>query len=157
MKRIAVSALALVALAPGALWLRGLLASDATRIRGMLERMARGFNASSARRALGGLADDFREETSGMTKPEVHETLAYLFLAQRDPETKEFLFKVELGEPEIAISEAASPRTADLRVEAAFLRLARRSWESAWRVEIQAELEKRKEGWRVVRSRHRSF
>ena len=154
MKKIALTlAAALIAWALG-YWIYLLCASDSTRIRWLIEKMERGFNASSARATVSGLADGFVEETSGVEREEIHKFLLYLFFHERDPQTKEFKYRVELDPPEIDIS--AERKAATVKLAARFLERRGGTWQATWEVGIDADLKKGNEGWRIVQSRHRT-
>lgn len=152
---IGVIGIALAALAVH--WIRLTTASDETRIRWLLEEMEEGFNDSSASSVVSGLSEEFLEESERLEKHQIRQFLLYLFLRERDPETKEFRFRVRLHEPDIQVA-LPDAREATVRLRAEFLRLRNgkdRSWETTWEADIQAQLRKEDDGWKVHRSRHR--
>ncbi|MBI4602169.1 MAG: hypothetical protein HY721_09435 [Planctomycetes bacterium] len=156
-RKILSLAIFLLAACLGAWWAYRALAPEETKIRWLVESMAEGFNRSRPSRTIEGLAEDFREDTAKASKPEVHQFLAYLFLKERDEKTKDFLWKVELEEVEVSVLSEEEPRKAELGLTAAFSRRAGGSWSPVWKARIDAELEEREEGWRVVRARHEAL
>jgi hypothetical protein len=131
-------------------WLYGALASDTTKIRWLIEGMAESFNDMSSGGTVKGLSEEFEEETSGATKPEVRTFLVYIFLKERDEETKDFLYRVELDPPRIDVKG----EKADVSLDARFFRKRGEGWKSIWVVGIEAKLRKEDAGWRIHRSSH---
>ena len=136
-----------------AYWIYVSLVSDSTRIRWLLDEMEDGFNASSARAVVSGLSKDFQEETSRVSSQDIRSFLVYTFLKERDSKTKEFRFRVELGEPQIEVQEPEK-KEATVKVRAGFFERRGDRWRVVWEVDIEGDLEKREEGWKIVRSRH---
>ena len=78
-----------------ALWLGGralyvALASPQKKIRWRLEEMVEGFNETRMRPVLGGIAADFVDRTSEITREDLQRTLAWMFLNETG-EQGEFL------------------------------------------------------------------
>jgi len=126
--------------------------SDSTRIEWLLNDMAAGFNASSASRTVGGLAEDFIEEHNRVEKDQLKAFLFQLFLSERDPTTKDFRYRVSLDSPRIEVDP--SGKSAKVSLLARFERLADKDWRNAWGVKIEAALEKKDGQWAVTRARH---
>ena len=140
-------------------WVYLRLAPEETKIEWLLDGMAKGFNSSRAAATVEGIAEGFEEETAHVSRSDVHQFLLYLFLNEREPKTKEFRFRVKLGKPSISLlpMEGDGQPRAELKLDAEFLELQGQDFKPAWQVSIEAELEKLPEGWRVLRSRHRSL
>ena len=144
-----------LAVAAFALWIAGravlrALASDETKIRRVLETMTDGFDRTRMDPILGGLARDYVDETSGATRQELREGLAYLFFTAKDEATKAFPYRarVEVGTVDVHAPAAACEalvRFVDLRggKEA-----------PAWEIAVHLELARGEDGWRISRSKH---
>jgi hypothetical protein len=147
-------------LAGGAVyWAYLKLVPEETRIAWLLDGMEKSFNSSRAGATLDGLGEEFREETAGLSRSDVHQVLVYIFLNERDPKTKELRFRVKLGRPAVSLQplEEGKPPRAEVKVDATFLELRGKDLQPAWEVSLEASLEKSREGWKVLRSRHRSL
>jgi hypothetical protein len=149
---------AILVVALAANWVRRALMSDEARIRELLETMADGFNRSRTGDCLDGLAEDFREETTGVDKGSIGNFLRLLFLRERDPQTKKFTYRVELPEAELKI-EVSAKQEGQARVDlvADFFKLAGEDWKLFWKARITADLEEGEDGWQVKRSRHETL
>lgn len=134
------------------------LASDEARIRWLVEAMAEGFEDRSAGRAVGGLAKDWRDLTSGIEREELRQGLVAWSFERRDS-AGEAPYRVEL--PEERFEVALDPEDEDAARLACVARFLERDGEDAervvWEVAIEAELERREEGWRIVRTTHETL
>jgi hypothetical protein len=154
--RIVAAAAAVVLLLLLGYWLRVSLASDATRIRWLVEDMKESFNSSSARGVVGGLSKDFVDESTRAERIDIHQFLIYFFQKERDPTTKEFKYHVDIEQPEITVEPEG--RKASVRIQADFRVRRGEERPSIWQVEIQGQLENDdEEGWLIVRASHRTI
>lgn len=140
------------------------LASDETRIRWLIEATIEAFNDSRVGGTIEGLAEEFREETAKLGRDEVKLILLHLFLQERDPQTKDFRFKVvpadKLAGREMELKvkfDPASPLKASLTLAVAFCKMQGEAAGPAWTIEVDASLEKKDDGWKVVTSRHKTL
>jgi hypothetical protein len=129
------------------------LASDETKIRWLVEDMAKGFDETRMDPILVAFAEDFRDETSGADRRSLREGLAYLFLTAKDPATKAFPYRVEVAIRELAVDDAApdSP-TADCELDARFLDLRAGASDPTWEIAVTAHWVRGEYGWRIARS-----
>jgi hypothetical protein len=137
------------------LWIGGralirALASDETKIRRLVETMADGFDRTRMDPILQGLSKEFVDETSGATRQELREALAYLFFTAKDETTKAFPYraKVEVG------SVAVHRPTAECAAEVRFVDLRGGMETPAWEIGVRLDLERGDEGWKIVKSRY---
>lgn len=134
-------------------WLVHALASDETRIRWVVEDMVDGFNAQRNDRVLAGLAKEFRDETSGATRDDVRQALAYAFFNEVDPKTNRFRLKARMADapPVVQVQEGEPPTAkAAVAVDIALLREDRE--ERWWDARVEGELLKRDGEWLWVRT-----
>ncbi len=130
--------------------------SDETRIRRVLQNSVDGFNDTHKKRCISALADDFREETTGLNRDLIGQRLVYLFLKEKHPDMNAFRFRIELVEDKLEIEVAdVSPKTAKVSVLARFSRIVKGEFVPVWDVDIDGGMEKTSDGWKVKRSRHR--
>jgi hypothetical protein len=140
-------------------WAFWALASEETRIRWLIQEMADDFNRSRPRACAEGLADDFRDDGSRVGKEEVTAYLLHLFLAARDPKTKEFLYRVEVPDEGFEVKvEPGEPPRARANLVPRFQELRSDSPDGAarpiWEVRLEAWLTKTDDGWKVSRSHY---
>ncbi|HVR73604.1 MAG TPA: hypothetical protein VMT52_04705 [Planctomycetota bacterium] len=145
-----------VAVAAAGYALSRALASDETRIRWLIEDTIEAFNDSRTGGTVEGLDADFREETAKLRRDEVKLIAIQLFLQERDPQTKDFRFRVEPGKLEVKIDPAA-PLKASLTLVVEFLELRGQTFVPGWTIEVDASLEKKDDGWKIVTSRHKTL
>ena len=127
------------------------LASDETKIRWMVQDMVEGYDEGDVGDCIGPFAADWRHEGHEITRELLRGALIQTVL-ERDPATKERVSRVDLDEDALVVTvDGASAHVAG---EARFSRLRRGAWEPVWTMRAEAELEKREEGWKIVRSRH---
>ena len=130
--------------------------SDETRIRRVLQTSADGFNDTHKSRCLSALAEDFRDETTGLSRDHLGQRLVYLFLKEKHPDMNAFRYRIELVEDKLEIEVAdGSPKTAKVSMLARFSGLVKGEFKLVWEVEIDGGMEKTSDGWKVKRSRHR--
>lgn len=154
MNRFLLAALAAFAAFFGARAIVRALASDETKIRWVLEDMADGFNATRMSRVLGGLANDFLDETSGADRELVHAGLARLFFEEKDPETKRFLYRVEIPKQDVSIERDGE--TANVDLAATFFEVHGATEKLVWKARIHAAFAKTKDGWKIRRSENQT-
>ena len=130
---------------------RSALASDEQKIRWVFEDMERGFNGTRMAPVLGGFERGYRDESSGITRDELREVLAYLFLREHDPETKRFRLRMELDAEALRI-EVGEPGRATVDGSASFFEREGDEEQLFWGASFRAELEDEGEGWVVVRT-----
>ncbi len=73
--------------------IRHALRSPSERLMWRVGAMLEDFNEGRIRQLMAGFDVDFRDESSGALKPDVHSALAGLVLAERDPEANCFAIK----------------------------------------------------------------
>lgn len=131
------------------------LVSEETHVRWLVEDMVEGFNATRANPCLAPLAREFVDEPSGADRELVHAGLVRLFFTAKDATTKRFEYVAELPEEGWRVEvRDGSPKTAQLECDVHFRRRRGEALEPAWDIRVHAELEKRDDGWRIVRTRH---
>lgn len=117
--------------------------------------MAAGFDRQRMDPVLAGLATDFEDETSGATRRDLREALAYLFFTAEDDATKRFAYRVECETDKIRVDRAGpGPPTAQCEVRARFLDLRGGQETPAWEITVTADLVPGDDGWRVSRTSH---
>ena len=130
--------------------------SDETLIRRALVTAAEGFNETHKSQCLSVFAEDYREELTGLTQDMIGQRLVYLFLKEKHPDMGTFRYQIELVEDTLKIDIAdASPKTAKISLLARFSRLTDGEFKPVWDVEVEGEMEKTSDGWKLKRSRHR--
>lgn len=130
--------------------------SDETRIRRVLHASAEGFNETHKSRCLSALAEDFQDETTGLSRDDIGQRLVYLFLKEKHPDMDAFRYRIELVEDQLQIDVSdGSPKTAKISVLARFSKLVGDEFEPVWDVEIDGGMERTSDGWKVKRSRYR--
>lgn len=150
MKRAALLVLAALGLALGMRAIVRGLASDETKIRRVVERMAEGFDRARMAPVLDGLALDYQDETSGATRPDLREALAYLFFEAVDEPTKRFAYRVEISIGRTKVERDA----AECDLDARFLELRGGREVPAWDVAITATLARGPDGWKIRRTKY---
>ncbi len=131
------------------------LASDETKIRRVVANMAEGFDRTRMDPVLAGLARDFEDESSGATRQEVREGLAYLFFNAKDEATKRFAYRVETEIQRIGVdrSDKGAP-TAQCEMTARFLDVRGGKESPAWEISVAASLVRGEDGWRIRRTKY---
>jgi len=137
-----------------ALWYA--LSGDEDQIAWVLDEMVDGFNDTRMRSVLGGFSRDFRDESSGATRAEVHQALASLFMSELDPETKEFLLRVELPTDDLEIDlvegTGDEPSRAKLVLHPRFTTRESGTEELYWDATVHVEMVEGDDGWQLVRT-----
>ncbi len=154
MNRFLLAALAAFAAFFGVRAIVRALASDETKIRWVLEDMADGFNSTRMSRVLGGLANDFLDETSGADRELVHAGLARIFFEEKDAETKRFLYRVEIPKEDVSIR--VDGETANVDLAATFFEVHGAAEKLVWKARIHAAFAKTKDGWKIRRSENQT-
>lgn len=124
------------------------LASPQTKIRWRVESMVEGFNAMRAQPVLDGVSREFRDQTGeGISRDDLRQILAWLFLNEIDSQTGEFLWSCEF-EPEW-LSITLAPEEDRAEVEVALRLLRRRGGEPQlhWDARLRGSVAKGKDGW----------
>jgi hypothetical protein len=145
----------LALLVAAVLWIAGRalvlgLASDDTKIRRIVETMADGFDRTRMDPILAGLHREFVDETSGATRQEVREALAYLFFTAKDETTKGFPYRAKVEITSLAVHRPTAECAADVR----FVDLRGGKETPAWEIGVRFELERGDDGWRIRKSRY---
>ena len=129
--------------------------SDETKIRWLVEDMRDGFDRTRMDPILIAFAEAFRDETSGADRSSVREALAYLFLTAKDPQTKAFPYRVEVGISKISIDRSSSDSpTADCDLDARFSELRGGETKLAWEIAIASRWTRGEYGWRLAGTRY---
>lgn len=130
--------------------------SDETRIRRVLHASADGFNETHKSRCISALAEDFQDETTGLSRDDIGQRLVYLFLKEKHPDMNAFRYRVDLPEDKLDIEISdGSPKTAKISLLARFSKLVEGEFAPVWDVEIDGGMEHTSDGWKVKRSRYR--
>lgn len=144
------------ALAVGAVFgwrtIRSALASDEDKVRWVFQDMEHGFNNTRMAPVIGGFAKSYQDESSGVTRAELREILAYLFLRKHDPETKRFRLRVEIDEEALAVAIDEVSRKATVSGAARFFDTLGDEEQIFWDARFEAELVDAGEGWEVVQT-----
>ncbi|HTF87645.1 MAG TPA: hypothetical protein VK843_04490 [Planctomycetota bacterium] len=141
--------LILVGLTIAWLGIRGIyraLASAETKIRWRIEEMVEGFNARRAQPVLDGLAKDFVDRTSGLTRDEFHSILTWTYFNELDDKGL-FLWSASFDPKELAIELAPDEQSA--AVECHLLLYRRRGDEKLldWDAHLGGKLVLGEDGW----------
>lgn len=130
--------------------------SDETRIRRVLRSAAEGFNETHKSACLDALADDYRDDTVGLTRDQLGLWLVNLFLKEK-PQGNTFRYRVEIVEDELKIEVAdGPPKTAEVTGLVRFSKLTEGEFEPVWDVGIEGRMEETSDGWKAKRSRYHS-
>lgn len=92
-------------------FLRELTLSDEDRVRGLVAEAESGWNDASAGRTVAPLADDFRLIQLRQDKSWIRSTLLLIYQQNRDPLSREFLFRAEVDWETVEIEFADAERT----------------------------------------------
>jgi hypothetical protein len=127
------------------------LAGDETKIRWLFAGEAAAFNGCAGLSVLASFAPDYHDTTADVSRQMLHGGLLWLFQNRRDPQSRRFLYRVELQDDH-PVDVAGDRATATLPV---------RLYEGldeqerlVWELRVHAELQKRDGAWWVERSRH---
>lgn len=147
--------LALASFGAWRLW-RG-LASDDQQARWRLAEMASGFNEGDVGPVLGGLAEEFFDESSGASRADVRGILAHLFFTEIDSTTKRFRLRVELPVDELELPEPTPTGEGgrariELDLAPRFFKTVHGAEEPFWDAHMHVEMEDTDDGWQIVRT-----
>ncbi|MCA9322807.1 MAG: nuclear transport factor 2 family protein [Planctomycetes bacterium] len=146
MKKIAIGIACVVA----AFLLGGMLVdlfkSDEDQIRSVVSRMVTGFNDAAPKRAVGGLAKDFRDPATGFNREQIQEAIRFLVLRNQG----KLPWSCQIADDLIDVSVDGDTATA--RFGLRFLEKRGDARESVWTLSIDAELRRNDEGWVVVKA-----
>lgn len=145
----------LLAAAALVLWIGGraivrALASDETKIRRLVEAMADGFDRTRMDPVLAGLDREFADETSGATRQDVREALAYLFFTAKDETTKAFPYRARVEIRSIEVRRPSATCDADVH----FVDLRGGKETPAWDIGLRLELARGGDGWKIEKSKY---
>jgi len=130
------------------------LTPEATRIRRLLVSMADGFDRARAAPCVRGLASEFRDGPSGLSRAEIQGLLVEYFFHESDPETGKPPYRVELPREAMAITVDPEGERAEASFTAVFFPRDEDADEPdpVWEFRVRAWLAKRKDGWRIERA-----
>lgn len=139
--------------------LRTFFASPEKRIRWRIESMMEGFNDTRLAPAMQGIGAEWRDRTRRVERARLADGLRYLFLNEKDPETKAFPYRVELDPDTFAVEFPSADRTrADVRFEALFEALANGEWTPTWRLRISTSMQEHENlGWQMHETEHETL
>jgi hypothetical protein len=150
-------------LAAGLLWLGGrwlvrALSSDEARITRAIEDACAGFGDARMDPVLSALAPDFRDETSGFDRADLHAALASAFFQEKDPATRAFPYRAEVDPATLTIQvQRGAPDTAEVGLVATIVDVRGGGRREAWRFRLAGRMEERDQGWCFVRAEHRTL
>lgn len=127
------------------------LASDETLIRWQIEAMVEGFNTRSMGKVLGGIADDFVDETSRTRKKDLHAALVHVFMTEIDHLTKSFALRADLEKDALEISllsDSEATVAASIRIVATHSN----SETPYWDLKLRAQMKKLDGDWRFKKT-----
>lgn len=153
MKRILLSAVALVALFFAGRAIYRASVSDETRIRWLLDEMCEGFGATRMAPVTAGLAPEYFEENFGADRELVKAGLAHLFFENRGGD-KGFPYRVAWRSegPTVEPGDEDEGRRATMQLQLDFFERKGEAEERRWVVSVDSELIKRDGEWRFVRT-----
>ncbi len=97
--------------------IRHSLRSPSERLMWRVSVMVEDFNQGHIRQLMNGFAEEFRDESSGAFKPEVHSALAGLVMSERDSEANTFALKAAWVTPfEPVFKEDETKASAEVKV-----------------------------------------
>ncbi|MFT4649086.1 MAG: hypothetical protein ACI87O_002349 [Planctomycetota bacterium] len=119
--------------------IRASLRSPTERLLWQVQSMVEDFNQGHIRQLMVGFGEDFRDESSGALKSEVHSALAGLVLSQRDPEANCFALEaawVAPFVPEISEDETSATAEVHMRITHTSRGNSRSWWEAKAKLEF---------------------
>jgi len=127
------------------------LASDETRVRWLVEELARDFNAGDAGDVGAKLHADYVDLGTGYGRDVVQEALLYLVFQDREPGTKGFRYRVEIDADALEVRvHDSDPRTADATIRADLFRRTGETEEPYWNAVVPTRFAKGENGWKIV-------
>jgi hypothetical protein len=156
MKRPTLLLLGIVAVAIAGYAGYGMLASDETRIRGLLDDAASSFNHTRLGGCLEAFDHDYQDPTTTPTldRAMLTNVLRYLFLRRVDPKTKTFQLRVRIPTEDIAIQVGEGGEQAEARFTLDLEQQRQGAWQSEWQLRVTAQMHKVDGDWRIQRSSH---
>lgn len=130
--------------------IRRALASDETRIRQVFADEAAAFNDCAALSVLSHFAPTWQDETTAVTCQALKSSLLWVFQNRRDPRSKRFLYRLEVGECDVDVQGEQASATVPLVLHEGL----DAGDKVIWELRVTAELGKHDGEWRVDRSRH---
>ena len=125
------------------------LQSDETKIRRCIATMVEGFNETRLDDVLAGLAPDFRDDASGITRAELREVLVYSFLQDYDGTDRSYLYTAELAPEELVVEVVGGePPQAKVALHCVF----RTKRGVFWDARVEGEMSEGERGWQWVRT-----
>ncbi|MCP3918787.1 MAG: hypothetical protein GY711_24840 [bacterium] len=129
------------------------LESDEEAIARRLQVMARGFNETTMRHALGGFDRRYQDEATGHDKRVVRQALTQLFFNEKDETTKAFRFRLEIPEDEVEVNlRDDDPAMADVRLRAIFHERDAGVEKLWWDARVSGSMRKDEGTWRLYRT-----
>ena len=132
--------------------IRSSLRSPSEKLLWRVQSMVEDFNAGHIRQLMVGFGEDFRDESSGALKSDVHSALAGLVLSQRDPEANKFALSagwVTPFEPVLSEDETRASAEVNFRITYTSRGNSRTWWEARATVEFAYVNGK----WQILRTR----
>lgn len=156
MRRPTLLLLGVVAVAVAAYTGRRMLASDETRIRWLLEDAARSFNEAYLAGCLEAFDNRYQDTSStpALDRTMLAATLRYVFQLRVDLKTKAFLLRVRIPEEELTIQVGRSGEQAEARFRLDLEEQLEGAWQSAWQLQVTANLQEAGGDWRIRQSSH---
>ena len=134
-----------------------ILTPPGEKVRARLAQVAEDFNEGRPGPCTSGLADQFVDETTKITKPEIRGLLARLALTEKDPQSGHFPYRVQLQLKELGYKvSSGTPPAGRVEFDATFEKQRGEEWDLFWKVSITAHLEE-VDGWQIVRSTHQTL
>ncbi|HLQ38834.1 MAG TPA: hypothetical protein VK348_13580 [Planctomycetota bacterium] len=126
------------------------LASDATRIRWLLQDEVSAFNGGNVGDVLAGFADGYRDTTAGIDRNDLHQCLLYVLLQR----SQGMHYRAELHDDTAIEPDGNTARASfGLALDSGMPAQQRPRWE----LQVDAELAKTPAGWQFVHSTHRTL
>jgi len=153
MRRFFLTLIVLVLVAYAVQRVRGFFISDEERIQAKVEEMLEGFNEAKAATCLRGLSPNWRDGQTGIARGFLARVLHGSLFQEEDPQTKRFLYRVELEEQLAIVLDPEEGERASIEMLAHFETLRDGAWSSTWRVRVEAEMKKDPDrGWEAIRT-----
>lgn len=122
------------------------LASPEKRIRWRMEEMVEGFNSRKAQPVLDGIAKEFVDRSSDVTRDDLHSTLVWMFLNEHD-DKGEFLWSAVFDPKEMTIVVAQDKHSAAVECRVQFLRRRGTANELNWDARVTGTFSLDQNGW----------
>ncbi|MFT5049896.1 MAG: hypothetical protein ACI8QZ_001289 [Chlamydiales bacterium] len=148
-QRVGLVCVTATAVTVGGRALRVAMASDEQQVRWVFEKLQRGFDNTRLGPVIRGFDENYMDESSGMTREDLRSTLIYLFLNEKDPETRRFSLRMELDSDALQV-EVADGTYARVHGSARFFELRGGVERVFWDARFLAELVDSATGWHIV-------